>query len=663
MAEPTRPPEAQTAAKARAEHLPFDARYWPTERYLSIHRQSVKDVAAFWEPIARDLVRWQRPFTTTVEGSFPHVRWFPDGRLNLAENCLDRHLDGATRNKVALYWEGEDGATRTLSYEDLSREVQRFAGALAARGFSSKDYAALYLPMVPELPISMLALARLGIPFTTVFSGFSAAALSERIRRIGARLLITADGGYRRGGVVALKSIADEALQEAPTVERTVVVRRTGSEIDLRDGRDLLWEDLARERHARVPAVGLPSDHPLFLLYSSGTTGHPKAIVHGTGGYLVHTLATMRWVFDARPEDVYWCAADIGWVTGHSYIVFGPLALGLTSVLYEGALDYPEPDRLWSMIERYRASILYTSPTALRGLRTHGDDAVLSHDLSSLRILGTVGEAINPAVWEWYYDVVGKRRCPIVDTWWQTETGGIMISTAPGLGLVPMKPGSATFPLPGIDADVVNEHGAPAAPGEKGFAVVYQPWPGMLLGLHGEEDRFLAGYWTRFPGAYYAGDYAVRDADGYFWFLGRADEVLKVAGHRLGTIEIEDAILSYPGVAEAAVCGRSDPIKGEVPVAFVVLKRGHEADAHLAESVAAHVSALIGKIARPEEVHLVRRLPKTRSGKIMRRVVKAVSEGRSDVGDVSTLEDGATVEEVRDAVARFSAELAREQTG
>ena len=656
----TERPDPAADGRSGTEHLPFDARHWPTERYLALHRRSVRDVGAFWEPLARELVHWQRPFATVLEGKFPHVRWFPDGRLNASENCLDRHLAGATRNKVAYYWEGEDGSTRTLSYETLHREVDRLAGALRARGFTERDYAAVYLPMVPELPIAMLALARLGIPFTTVFSGFSAAALAERIRRLGARLLLTADGGYRRGAVVPLKAIADEALQESPTVTTSVVVRRTGMPVEMRAGRDVLWGDLMAESHPPVAPVSLPSDHPLFLLYSSGTTGHPKAIVHGTGGYLVHTAATMRWVFDARPEDVYWCAADIGWVTGHSYIVFGPLSQGMTGLLYEGAFDHPAPDRLWSMIARYRVNVLYTSPTALRGLRTHGDEGVRAHDLSSLRILGTVGEAINPSVWEWYYNVVGQGRCPIVDTWWQTETGGILISAAPGLGLVPMKPGSATFPLPGIDAEVVNEEGRPAAPGEKGFAVIYQPWPGMLLGLHGEEERFVAGYWTRFPGAYYAGDYAVRDADGYFWFLGRADEVLKVAGHRLGTIEIEDAILSFPGVAEAAVCGRPDEVKGEVPTAFVVMKRGQPADAAIGRAVAAHVAALIGKIARPEAVHFVRRLPKTRSGKIMRRVVKAVAEGRADVGDVSTLEDGATVDEVREAIARFSAEIARE---
>jgi len=653
------PPDPSRRSEGGAEHLPFSERHWATDRFRSLHRESMRDLERFWEPIARDRVTWRRPFTRVLDWDPPHARWFPDGRLNVSENCLDRHLGTPTRNQVAFYWEGEDGAKRSLSYQELHHEVNRLAGALAHAGFSKKDFAAVYLPMIPELPIAMLALARLGIPFTVVFSGFSATALSERMRRLGTRLLITADGGYRRGAVVPLKAISDEAVRDAPSVEKVIVVERTREPVPMVPGRDVHWSEFVATGPGSAEPVALPSDHLLFLLYSSGTTGHPKAIAHGTGGYLVHVTATTRWVFDPHPGEVYWCAADIGWVTGHSYIVFGPLANGMTSLLYEGVFDYPKPDRIWEMIQRYRVNVLYTSPTALRGLRRHGDESVTSHDLSSLRLLGTVGEAINPTVWEWYYRVVGRGRCPIVDTWWQTETGGILISGAPGLGLVPMKPGSATYPLPGIDADVVNERGEPAAPGEKGFAVIYRPWPGMLLTLYGEEERYRAAYWTRFPGAYYAGDYAVRDPEGYFWFLGRADEVLKVAGHRLGTIEIEDAILSYPGVAEAAVCGREDAVKGEVPVAFVVVKRGQHADAAFALAVAERVVERIGKIARPEEVHIVRMLPKTRSGKIMRRVVKAVADGHADIGDVTTLEDGASVDEIRDAIARLRADLSR----
>jgi acetyl-CoA synthetase len=657
VTDPADPP----GAEGGTEHLPFEERHWPTERYRALHRESLHDVGAFWAPVAREVVHWRRPFTRALDWDPPHARWFPDGELNVSENCLDRHLDGATRSRVAYYWEGEDGATRTISYLELHREVERLAAALARRGFTHRDFAAIYLPMVPELPVAMLALARLGIPFTTVFSGFSATALGERIRHLGARLLLTADGGYRRGAVVPLKKIADDALASAPSVGTVVVVERTHQPVPMADGRDVPYRELIRERAVPIAPQAVASDHPLFLLYTSGTTGRPKAIVHGSGGYLVHVAATTRWVFNPQPGEVFWCAADIGWVTGHSYIVFGPLSNGMTSVLYEGVFDHPVPDRLWEMVERYRVNTLYTSPTALRGLRRHGDDAVTSHDLSSLKLLGTVGEAINPAVWEWYYRVVGKSRCPIVDTWWQTETGGILIGAAPGLGAVPMKPGSATYPLPGIDADVVNEHGEPTRAGEKGFVVLRQPWPGMLLTLFGEDERFRAAYWTRFPGLYYAGDYAVRDGDGYFWFLGRADEVLKVAGHRLGTVEIEDALVSYPGVAEAAVCGRSDDVKGEVPIAFVVVRHGQPHSPEMAKALADHVALRIGKIARPEAVHFVSKLPKTRSGKIMRRVVKAVAEGSASVGDITTLEDEASVDEIREALSRLAAELAGER--
>ncbi len=653
MAPTSEPPEGAPGA------LPIGERVWPIERYRALHRRSIEDPLRFWEEVARDVVRWRRPFTRVLDWDPPFARWFPDGELNVAENCLDRHATGGARNRVAYYWEGEPGDRRTISYADLLSEVNRLAGALKARGFGPKDYAAVYLPMIPELPVVLLALARLGIPFTTVFSGFSAPALAERVADLGARLLFTADGGYRRGHIVPLKAIADEALRSAPGVETVVVVRRTGADVPWQEGRDVPYDGLLAEGPGRAEPVAVASDHLLFLLYSSGTTGTPKAIAHGSGGYLVHVAATMRWVFDPLPADVYWCAADVGWVTGHSYIIFGPLVNGLTSVLYEGAFDHPSPDRLFSLIERYGVSILYTSPTALRALRRHGDAPAARHDLSSLRLLGSVGEAINPSVWRWYFDIVGGGRCPIVDTWWQTETGGILISPAAGLGLVPLKPGSATLPLPGIDADVVEEDGRPAAVGQKGYVVIRRPWPGMLLGIHGNPGRYAAAYWSRFPGLYYAGDFGMRDADGYFWFLGRADEVLKVAGHRLGTIEIEDALLGHPAVAEAAVCGQSDPVKGEVPVAFVVLRTGQVPTAPLAQELAEHVAGRIGKIARPAAVHFVRLLPKTRSGKIMRRVVRAVAEGRAEVGDVSTLEDGASVEEVRRATAELAGELRR----
>ena len=648
---------APTGPSGTLDSLLGGERHWPINRYRQHHEESVRDIRAFWGKVAREVVRWEEPFTEVLDWKPPFARWFPDGRLNVSANCLDRHQTTAARHRVAYYWEGEFGERSAISYDDLYREVNRLASALSRRGFGPNDYAAIYLPMIPELPVTMLALARLGIPFTTVFSGFSASALADRIRGLNARLLFTADGGYRRGQIVPLKTIADDAVAAAPSVETVVVARRTRQEVPLHPKRDVEWAALVGEGDRFIAPRPVPSDHLLFLLYSSGTTGVPKAIAHSTGGYLVHVTATMQWVFDPRPEEIFWCAADVGWVTGHSYIVFGPLSLGVTSLLYEGAYDFPKPDRLWEMISRYRVNILHTSPTALRALRRSGDHHVLAHDLTSLRLLGTVGEAINPTVWSWYYSTVGGGRCPVVDTWWQTETGGMMVSPAPGLATVPLKPGSATLPLPGIDADVVDESGERAAPGQKGYVVIRQPWPGMLLGIHGNPDRYRAAYWSKFPGMYYAGDWAVRDDDGYFWFLGRADEVLKVAGHRLGTIEIEDALLAYPGIAEAAVCGVPDEVKGEVPIAFVVVRTGTSPTMTLGDQLIDHVSAKIGKIARPERVHFVRMLPKTRSGKIMRRVVRAVAEGRTEVGDLTTLEDGASVDEIQRALKEFAHEL------
>ena len=650
------------AAELRPEAWSVDERQ-RFDAYRELHRRSLADGPAFWTDVARDLVRWRTPFTRPLDWDPPFARWFPDGTLNVAENCLDRHRGTPTWDRPAYLWEGEDGQRRTVSYAALAATVDRLAAGLAADGFGPDDVAALFLPMVPELPMAMLALARLGIPFSVVFSGFSGPALADRIRGLGARLVITADAGIRRGRSVGLKRTTDAAIAAAGGVDRVVVVPRTGESVPMVRGRDVTWDDLLAGAAPAPSPTAWPSDHLLFLLYSSGTTGAPKPIAHGTGGYLTYAAATMRWVFDPRPSDVYWCAADIGWVTGHSYIVFGPLLHGVTGVLYEGALDHPAPDRMWSIAERYRVSILYTSPTALRAQRRYGDEGLRGHDLSTLRLLGTVGESINPDVWRWYADVVGGGRCPVVDTWWQTETGGIVVSGAPGLDLVPPRPGSATLPLPGLDVDVVDEHGAPTHPGTRGFVVIRRPWPGMLLTLRGDDERFRATYWGRFPGLYYAGDFAVRDDDGYLWFLGRADEVLKVAGHRLGTIEIEDALVHHPAVAEAAVCGVPDPIKGEVPVAFVVLRTGRSASPALAEELAAAVGERIGAIARPAAVHFVRGLPKTRSGKILRRVVRAAAEGRSSLGDTSTLEDEAPVDELREAFRRLRADLGAGPTG
>ena len=638
--------------------LPTDSKIFPINKYFELHRDSLNNQEEFWARVAMENISWFKTWDRVLDWNPPFAKWFVGGKLNVSYNCLDRHLNSEKRNKVAYYWEGERGEKRSISYQELYHEVNRFAGVLQELGVDKEKRVTIYLPMILELPVAMLACARLGAAFTVVFSGFSSQALSDRMNDSGSTLLITADGAYRRGKIIPLKEISDEALASSPQVKQVILCKRTGEEISMKQGRDLWWSDLmASSKTKQVKPVELESNHPLYLLYSSGTTGKPKAIVHGSGGYLTYVTATTKWVFDPGQSDVYWCAADIGWVTGHSYIVFGPLSLGLTSLLYEGVPDYPHNDRLWEMVERYGVNILYTSPTALRGLMRYGDEPPSKHDLHCLRILGSVGEPINPHVWLWYYDKIGGGRCPIVDTWWQTETGGILISASPNLGLVPLKPGSATFPLPGIDAEVLNEEGGNAKPGEKGFIVIKKPWPGMLQTLYHDEARFKQVNRSRFPGVYYAGDYCVRDKDGYFWLLGRADEVLKVSGHRLGTIEIEDALVSHPAVAEAAVAGKADEIKGERIVAFVIIKAGHDPSKDLSRELREHVRKTIGPLATPEEIHFVKSLPKTRSGKIMRRVVKAVANGMASVGDITTLDDQASVEEVKRAVEELEQQL------
>lgn len=620
----------------------------PVQRYLAQHQQSLRDIESFWAEIARRL-SWHRGWDQVLNWDPPFARWFVGGQLNASQNSLDRHMKTWRKNKAAFLWEGEPGDRRTVTYQELYRATNQFASVLQQLGVKKGDAVALYLPMVPEFPVAMLACARIGAPFTVVFSGFSSKALAERIQDCEAKVVVTADGGYRRGRTIKLKPVVDEALANTPSVRHIVVLRRTGEQVSMQDGRDHWWDELMAGASAFVEPVPVEASHPLYILYTSGTTGKPKGVAHSTGGYLVQALATQEWVFDANDEDVYWCTADIGWVTGHTYIVFGPLLHGLTSVMYEGALDHPEPDRWWHMVEQYGVTILYTAPTAIRSLMRHGDTYPRKHNLSSLRLLGTVGEPINPAAWQWYFDVIGQGRCPIVDTWWQTETGGIMISPSPRLGLVPLKPGSATFPLPGIDADVVDEKGQPAPPGEKGFLVIRRPWPGMFMTLYKDPERYREVYWTRFPGLYYPGDYAMRDSDGYFWLLGRADEVMKVSGHRIGTIEVEDALVSHPAVAEAAVAGRPDPVRGEAIVAFVTLKGSARPSKDLAEELRQHVREAIGPIACPDDIFFTSLLPKTRSGKIMRRVIKAVAAGGS-IGDITTLEDGASVDEVKKAI-------------
>lgn len=636
--------------------LPFNERYVPSvAKYKALLEESINDIAAFWDKEAKG-IPWYEGWEKALDWNVPFARWFVGGKLNVSNVCVDWQIQNGKGNKVAYYWEGEDYVMRTITYRDLYREVNRLAHALREMGLRKGDRIALYLPMIPELPVAMLAAARLGIIFTVIFSGFSAKALSDRANDAKARIVITADGSLRRGKVVPLKSIVDEAMKSCPNVEKVIVFKRLDGNVNMTQGRDVWWHEILPKNEVGVEPERIESNEILYLLYTSGTTGKPKAVAHSNGGYTVYVHSTQKWVFDATDSDVYYCTADIGWVTGHSYIVFGPLSHGITSVMYEGAIDYPQPDRWWEIVERYGITIFYTAPTAIRALMRYGDEWPNKRDLSSLRLLGTVGEPINPEAWRWYYKVIGKELCGICDTWWQTETGGILISPAPNIAQLPLKPGSATFPLPGIDPEVVDDEGKPLPPGSKGFLVIKKPWPGMLLTLFGDDERYREVYWTRFKGVYYTADSAIRDEEGYFWLLGRSDEVIKVAGHRLGTREVEDAFITYPSVVEAAVVGKPDAIKGEVIVAFVVLKRGQEADETLVDKLKKHIRSELGPIAIPEEIHIVNMLPKTRSGKIMRRLIKAVALG-SSIGDVTTLEDGASVDEIQKAMEDFKVSM------
>jgi len=630
-----------------ASSLPTGLRMWPSKRYAEMHRRSLDDPNGFWAEQARKL-DWYKTWDRVLDWNPPYARWFVGGRLNACYQCVDRHVKTWRRSKVAVYWEGENGETRVLSYSTLFRDVNRYASALKQIGVKKGDRIALYLPMIPELPVFMLACARIGAVHTVIFSGFGARAMCDRIEDTQAKVIITADGGYRRGKIVALKETADEAANMCRSVEKILVVKRTGQPVPMTEGRDFWLSTLLDKAEILVKPEAVESTHPLYILYTSGTTGKPKGVVHSTGGYLVFNHSAYEWVFDIKEESVYWCTADVGWVTGHSSIVYAPLSHGAAIVLYEGAPDYPAVDRWWDIVEKYGVSIFYTSPTAVRLFMRYGTEGPQKHDLSSLELLGSVGEPINPEAWQWYYKNIGRERCPIVDTWWQTETGGIMISPTPGIEPIPLKPGSATFPLPGIDAVVVDSDGKETAPGQTGYLIIRKPWPGLLLDVYGDPQRYKEAYWSRFPGSYYTGDFAMRDEDGYFWLLGRADEVLKVAGHRIGTAELESAAVSHPAVAEAAVTSKPDPLKGEAIVLFVTLKKEVSPSPDLRKKIAEHLRHVIGPIATPDEVYFVESLPKTRSGKIMRRVIKAVAMGKS-LGDLTTIEDETSVEDVKRA--------------
>jgi acetyl-CoA synthetase len=622
---------------------------WTPADVKRVRKEAEKNPEKFWARMAKEHVHWFTPWRRVLRWRAPFAKWFEGGKTNVSYNCLDRHLTGKNawrRNKAAIVFEGEPGDSRVLTYADLHREVCKFSNVLLGLGVKKGDRVALYMPMIPELAIAMLACTRIGAVHSIIFGGFSADALRDRINDAGAVAVVTADGGWRRGQVVHLKKAVDDALESTPSVRSVVCVERTKHGVTMKNGRDHWWHALMANASADCPAAKLDAEHPLFILYTSGTTGKPKGVLHTTGGYLVHTTVTAKYIFDLKEEDTFWCTADIGWVTGHSYVVYGILSNGATSVMFEGAPNWPDVDRLWQIVDKYRVTVFYTAPTAIRSFMKWGDEHPKKHSLDSLRLLGTVGEPINPEAWIWYHRVIGKKRCPIVDTWWQTETGGILITPLPGA--VPTKPGSATLPFPGITPDVLDNDAKPVGADEGGFLVLRKPWPGMLRGIWGDDERYKEQYWSRYKGLYFTGDGARRDRDGYYWVMGRVDDVMNVAGHRLSTMEIESALVSHPSVAEAAVVGRPDDIKGTAIAAFVTLESSVKPHPELQQELKQHVAKEIGALARPDDLRFTDSLPKTRSGKIMRRLLRDIAAGNAPVGDTTTLEDYSVLARLRE---------------
>ena len=630
------PPPPEFAARAHVRSL---------AEYEELYARSIADPEAFWDGIAREL-HWFSPWTKTLDWQEPWAKWFVGGKINLSYNCLDRHVQNGKKDKTAILWEGEPGEVRKLSYGELLADVERFANALKSLGIRKGDRVAVYMGMTPELAIAILACARIGAVHSVIFGGFAANAIVDRVNDAQCVAILTQDTSYRRGGQVKLKAAVDEALPHCPTVKNVVVYRRSGAEVTMQPGRDHWWHDLVAAAPAHCPAEELDSEDPLYILYTSGTTGKPKGLVHTTGGYSVGTYLTSKLVFDLRDDDVYWCSADIGWVTGHSYVIYGILQNGVTTLMYEGAPNHPECDRFWKIIDEHKVTVFYTAPTAIRAFIKWGDHFPLKHDLGSLRLLGTVGEPINPEAWMWYREVIGKSRCPIVDTWWQTETGAIMISPLPGA--IPAKPGSATRPFPGIVPEIVTKEGDPVPPGQGGLLIIRKPWPSMARTIFNDPERYKQAYWSEIPGSYFTGDGARRDEDGYYWLMGRVDDVINVSGHRLGTMEVESALVAHPKVAEAAVVGRPDELKGQAIAAFVTLESGNEPSPELKDELRKWVAKEIGALARPDDLRFTDQLPKTRSGKIMRRLLRELATHGEIKGDTTTLEDFSVIAKLRE---------------